>query len=345
MTHGRRRQLLRLAQVAGSFTIVALLIAFVLPKVTGTDYEQIWGRLRSLSATTLALMFVVWAAGLFAYTFVLVGALPGLTHAQALTLNLAGSAVSNLVPFGGAVGIAATFAMTGSWGFRPAATTLFTVVTGAWNVLNKLALPCLALIGLLVTGDITDRRLVIGATVAAAVLAVVVTAGIGVLSSERVAVFASKTIGYVGHRVLQVAGRTREVHWESAVLDFRHRALGVLRDGWITMTLGMLAYSGLQALLAWQCLHAVGSTLTVTEVFAGFAFGRLLTSFVATPSGVGVAETGAAALLAKFGGDPAASAAGILLFSFFFTYLLEIPVGAIGWLTWALYTPWRKSPA
>ena len=345
MTAAQRRQYVRAAQVIGSFSVVVLLIVVVLPKAAGTDYQQIWARLSTLSVATLALMFLVWALGLYAYTFVLTGALPGLTHAQALTLNLAGSAVSNLVPFGGAIGIAATFAMAGSWGFRPAAITLFTIVTGAWNVLNKLALPCIALIGLLVTGDITDRRLVIGATIAAAVLAVIVVSAVGVLSSERLAVAASRTIGFVGHRLLRISGRAREVHWESAVLDFRHRTRGVLRSGWRRMTLGMLAYSGLQALLAWQCLHAMGSTLTVTEVFAGFAFGRLLTSFVATPSGVGVAETGAAALLAKFGGDPAASAAGILLFSFFFTYLLEIPIGAIGWLTWALWTPWRKSPA
>ena len=59
-------------------------------------------------------------------------------------------------------------------------------------------------------------------------------------------------------------------------------------------------------------------------MFAGYAFGRLLTSVVATPSGVGIAETGSAGLLVAFGGDPATSTAGVLLFSLF-TYLIEIP--------------------
>ena len=68
--------------------------------------------------------------------------------------------------------------------------------------------------------------------------------------------------------------------------------VGLLRTGALPMSLGMAAYALLQAILAWQCFRAVGSTFTVPEVFAGFAFGRLLTSVVVTPSGVGISETG-----------------------------------------------------
>ena len=45
----------------------------------------------------------------------------------------------------------------------------------------------------------------------------------------------------------------------------------------------------------------------------------------------------------KFGGDPASTTAGVLLFSLF-TYLIEIPIGALGWLTWALWHPALASP-
>jgi uncharacterized membrane protein YbhN (UPF0104 family) len=289
----------------------------------------------------LAALFVVWIAGLWAYTWVLTGSLPGLTHAQALTLNLAGSAVSNLVSFGGAVGIGVTFAMAGSWGFRPAAITLSTLVSGVWNVLAKLALPLLGLLGLLVTGEIADRRIVIASTVAACVLAVVVAAIVGALSSERVARLVSVVVEWIGTRLLRVVRSERQIHWDVAVLDFRHRTIGLLRHGALRMSLGMIGYAVLQAVLAWQCFRAVGSTLTVPEVFAGYALGRLLTSVVVTPSGVGIAELGSAALLTTFGGNPASTTAGVLLFSLF-TYLIEIPIGAIGWLAWALWTPWRR---
>ncbi len=338
----RRRVALRVLQVVASFSVVGILFAKVLPRVTGTDGQQIWHRLSQLSVLQLAALLVVWLAGLWAYTWVLTGSLPGLTHAQALTLNLAGSAVSNLISFGGAVGIGVTFAMARSWGFRPVAITLSTLVSGVWNVLAKLALPLLGLVGLLVAGEIADRRLVVASVIAAAVLTVGVAATIAALSSERAARLVSTVVEWLGTHLLRIVRSRREIHWDSAVLDFRHRTVGLLRHSALRMSLGMVAYALLQAVLAWQCFRAVGSTLTVPEVFAGYAFGRLLTSVVVTPSGVGISELGSAALLTTFGADPASTTAGVLLFSLF-TYLIEIPIGALGWLTWALWMPWRRA--
>jgi uncharacterized membrane protein YbhN (UPF0104 family) len=260
---------------------------------------------------------------------------------QALTLNLSGSAVSNLVPFGGAVGIGVTFAMAGSWGFRPSRVALSTVVTGLWNVLTKLALPLVALVALLVTGDIADQRLVVASAIASLLLGLIVGAMLAALSRERFAAWIARVVEWAGTHVLRLVRSQREVHWDRAVMDLRHSTIGLLRSGAVKMSGGMVAYALLQAVLAWLCLQAVGSDLSVAEVFAGYAFGRLLTSVVATPSGVGIAETGSAGLLVAFGGDPVTSTAGVLLFSLF-TYLIEIPIGGIGWLIWALYTPWRK---
>ena len=173
----------------------------MLPRVTGADGQDVLEHLSQLSAGQLVLLVVVWLAGLWAYTYVLCGSLPGLTHMQALTLNLSGSAVSNLVPFGGAVGIGVTFAMTASWGFRPSRVALSTVVTGLWNVLAKLALPLVALVALLVTGDIADQRLVIASAIASVLLAVVVATMVAALSSERFAAWAAVARRVGGHAV------------------------------------------------------------------------------------------------------------------------------------------------
>ncbi len=333
----------RTAQVVVSFVVVGFLFAQVLPRVTGTDVHAIWQQLSRLSMLDVGALVVVWIAGLWAYTWVLTGSLPGLTHPQALTLNLAGSAVSNLVSFGGAVGIGVTFAMARSWGFRAGSLTLSTLASGVWNVLAKLALPLVALVGLLAAGEIADRRIVVASVVAAVLLTVVVAAIVGALSSERVARAVSVVVEWTGTGALLLARSHRKIHWDHAVLDVRHRTIGLLRRGALEMSLGMVAYALLQGVLAWQCFRAVGSTLTVPEVFAGYALGRLLTSVVVTPSGVGIAEVGSAALLTTFGGNPASTTAGVLLFSLF-TYLIEIPIGALGWLTWALWTPWRRDP-
>jgi len=337
-----RRVAVRFLQIVASFAVVGLLFLYVLPHVTGADGRQVLHALSHLSWEQLTLLVIVWLASLWAYTYVLCGSLPGLTHLQALTLNLSGSAVSNLVPFGGAVGIGVTFAMATSWGFRPSRVALSTVMTGLWNVLAKLALPLVALVGLLVTGDIADERLVVASAIASVLLALVVAVMVAALSSESFARWCATGVEWVGTRVLRLIRSHRSVQWDRAVMDLRHSTMGLMRTGALTMSLGMVAYALLQAVLAWLCLQAVGSNLSVAEVFAGYAFGRLLTSVVATPSGVGISETGSAALLVAFGGDPVTSTAGVLLFSLF-TYLIEIPIGGIGWLTWALYSPWRKS--
>ena len=103
------------------------------------------------------------------------------------------------------------------------------------------------------------------------------------------------------------------------------------------MLLGMTTYAVLQATLLWLILHMLGSSLDLVYVFAGFSFGRLLTLLVVTPGGVGIAETGSAALLVALGGDAAVVAAGTLLFSAI-TFALEIPVGGVCGLLW-----WRRS--
>src|SRR5207249_7940971 len=113
---------------------------------------------------------------------------------------------------------------------------------------------------------------------------------VAALSSESVARGCAGGAEWVGVRVLRLVRSRREVHWDRAVIELRHSTIGLMRTGALTMSLGMIAYALLQAVLAWLCLQAVGSHLSVPEVFAGYAFGRLLTSVVATPSGVGIAE-------------------------------------------------------
>lgn len=312
----------------------------VLPKVTGAEWTAIWGVVRRLSAQQVVLLVIVWLLGLYAYTFVLTAALPGLTHGQAFTLNLTGSGVSNLAPFGGALGIGVNYAQARSWGFSTSSIALFTMVTGLWNILAKLVLPLLALLGLFLAGHLSDPRLAAAAGVAVAVLAVLLGAVLVALGSERGATLVGRASEAVGTRLARLLRMSREVHWDRAVRDLRHRTIDLLRANWVSLSVSMAVYSLLQAALLWLILDMVGSHLGPTIVFAGFAFGRLLTSFVLTPGGVGVTETGTAALLVALGGEPAAASAGVLLFSGF-TYFLEIPVGAVSMLRWMWQTRGR----
>ena len=95
-----------------SLAAVALIFVFVLPAVTGSHYSEIWHEISKLSWVWVLGLTSIWLVGMLAYTGVLTNSLPGLTHPQALTVNFAGSAVSNVVPFGGAVGVGATYALS-----------------------------------------------------------------------------------------------------------------------------------------------------------------------------------------------------------------------------------------
>jgi uncharacterized membrane protein YbhN (UPF0104 family) len=127
------------------------------------------------------------------------------------------------------------------------------------------------------------------------------------------------------------------------LLTLRDNALALLRASRGSLIIGMLAYLILQGLLMWACLAVVGSDLGPAEVAAGYALGRMLTVVVLTPGGTGFAETGAAAVLIALGGDPAITLAGVLLFSFF-TFVCEIPGGALAYLWHLGARGWRRAP-
>lgn len=320
-----------------SLAVVGTLLGLGLPRVTGADWHAVGDHLQVLSLPQVLVLLAVWLVGLYAHTFLATAALPDLTHRQALALNLSGSAVSNLVPFGGALGMGLNYAMVRSWGHGPGSFGSFTALTTLWNVLVKLALPVVAL-GLLVgAGGLPTPGLQLAALLAAGLLLTVVAGVVVALASDRCAVLVGRIAQHVVTGALRLVGSPRRPAVEQGLAALRDRVAGLLRGGWLRMLLGMTGYAALQATLLWLVLDMLGSSLGPVPVFAGFAFGRFLTLLVVTPGGVGIAETGSAALLVALGGDPAVVAAATVLFSAI-TFALEIPVGGVCGLLW-----WRRS--
>jgi putative heme transporter len=276
----------------------------------------------------------LWLAGLWAYTFVLTASLPGLSHPQAMTLNATGSAVSNLMPFGGAAGVALTFALARSWGFRPNPIAVSAVTSGLWNVLARFLLPALGLVALLATGRVPDARVAVPALVAALGLVAVVAATVTALRWDTAARVtgrvADDAMRLVPPRLLPHRIRPPRFLPSVALARLRTTTAGLLRTAWPTMTAGMLTYLALQAALFCACLAATGAYVGLGAAVAAFALGRMLTTVVVTPGGFGISEAGTAAAMVSLGGAAGPVAAAVLLFSTF-TYLLEIPLGALFW--------------
>jgi len=321
--------------------VVVVIFAFVIPKLTGADYANIWHEMAKLSPAEIVGLVAFWFLGMLAYTGVLTNTLPGLKHTQALTVNFAGSAVSNVMPFGGAIGVGATYAIDMSWGFTAPSVTLSILVSGIWNVFAKLAMPVLALLLLILSGHATGKLFLpailglIALVVAAIVLGLIIRSE---RLAERIGQFGQSLVGWF----CRVSRRKSTPNVVTVVLNFRHQSIGLVRDRWWRITLWIFLFNLIQFLLLFACIRAIGiDGITLTEAFAAFAFARLLETIPITPSGVGFVEVGAASALISFGGPDNASTAAVFLFRGF-VYLLEIPVGAMAWVVWASMTRWRR---
>ena len=308
--------------------IATAALVVLLPRAVGTSWAPVAAVLGRVSVPGLVALAVVWIAGLWAHSFVLAASLPGLTKRRGLTLNLTGSAVANVLPLGGAAGTGLNFAMTRRWGFTSAAFGGFLAVTTLVDVMAKLGVVVVALALTPIAHSAT--ALPIGRTgllliPVAAVVAVVVW----FLSSSEAAAVTGGGLDQL------IRGFGRRSALARSLPQLRSSMLRVLRGGWRPLALGMFGYMLLQLALLWLCFQLLGVSLGLPVVITGLAVERLLRLIPITPGGAGVVEVGTTAALVALGGDPAAVAAGLLLFRGF-TYLLEIPVGGVTLGIWLL---------
>lgn len=313
--------------------LALVLLTMVLPRATGVPWASTWSVVSAVPAIELVAFVVLWVLGLLSHTITLTAALPTLTHRRALTLSLTGSAVANVLPLGGAAGIALNHRMVRQWGYAAEEFAAFTVITNIWDVLVKLALP-LAVVPLVALATGTTLGGALGpAFLAAAVLASACLLMIVVLARPATAVYAGRLLDRVTDRVLRLTRSSRKARPGQALVALQSRCSALVRTRWPRLSLGMVLYTALLFALMWSCLTATESGLAPAAVLAGFAVERLLTLAGLTPGGAGVVEVGLTGVLLALGGAPAAVVGGVLLYRAL-TYGLEIPVGGAGLAVW-----------
>ncbi len=327
---GRTKQVVQ--AVVGIGLALGLLI-WGLPHFAKTTWGDVFDVVRGIPWWQAVGFQVLMLLGLWCYTFTITASLPGLSHPRALIVNLCGSSVGNLLPGGGAAGLAATYAICRSWGFTRASVSTSAVVTGVWNTLARLALPVLAISILTANSSGLPRALTdaaIGGTISGVALIAVFAA---VLVSPR----AAAAVGRFFDRLLSPLRRRRAGRRtaEEFFVELRDETTEVVRRRWPALTLGMVGFFGVYFLLFVLITRATGIEMKMANLFAAYAIGRLLTAVGITPGGIGVTETATAAVLVGWGADPAGATAAVVLFSIF-THLMEVPLGGLGWLLWSL---------
>jgi uncharacterized membrane protein YbhN (UPF0104 family) len=302
---------------AAAMALAVLLMLVVMPRVTGVGWDDSSDRVASVPLPQIWQLVAVWAVGLWLHTFVLQASLPGLGTRRALALNLGGSGISNVLPFGGAAGVGLNYAMLRSWGYSQIEISAFVTVSNAVVAVVKVLIA-------------------VGGAIALSTMPSVAT-GAPLRPSRTVELAALLVLGAVTGAVAAMATSVRTRARVRALGSATRRAMAamahVLRSGWRLITLGGVGYPALQALLLCLCVRSAGGTVTVIACLAAYAVERLLTLVPLTPGGVGFVETAATATLVAFGTDATAAAAGVILFRLF-TYFVEIPLGGVVTMLW-----------
>src|SRR6478609_1359076 len=122
---------------AASLAAATAVLLLAVPRLSGSTWKAVVDVATAVRIGWVPILLVVWAAGLFAHSLVLTRSLPGLSARRAVSLNLAGSAVANTLPLGGAVSVALTARMVRSWGFAALPLSAFLTVSTVWNVLAR----------------------------------------------------------------------------------------------------------------------------------------------------------------------------------------------------------------
>ncbi|WP_082220967.1 lysylphosphatidylglycerol synthase transmembrane domain-containing protein [Luteipulveratus halotolerans] len=326
-------------QAVVGLSLAVAIIAWGLPHFAETSWSQIGHHLDRVGwMVTLELLGLVFF-GLWLYTFTLTGSLPGLTHGKALMMNVAGSAVGNLLPGGGAAGVAVTYLFGRSWGFSRLAISTSVIVSGVWNVLARVGLPFLGIAMLSLDQTALPRSVRQGALIGGLGGLIVLLVFIAMVVSERWAgrlgVLLDRWFGHWIARLRRGDKKGERIDLKAVLQNQRSRLASVTKTGWFPMTVGVTGFLGIYFVLFWRTMAAVGVDIPTPKLFAAYAIGRLLTAVGVTPGGLGVTEAGTLAVLVAWGADKPAAAAGVLLFAIF-THIAEVPLGALGWLGWSL---------
>ena len=314
-----------------SLGTAAVAVLWAVPRAGGVGWEEIGRAVAAIGPAELLLLAVVWLAGLWVHTLALTAAMPGLSSRRALFLNLTGSSVSNLLPFGGAAGTVANYAMSRAWGFSPAAFARWALLTNVWDTLAKLVLPGVALCWLALAGVDGGGTLSRAALVGTGLLVVSLLAVRALAAGDR----GARALGGVADRLVRAVGRPRPPAggYAAWAVALRRDSADLVATAWGRLTAGKAAYALLQAALLWLCLATVGTAPGLAVVFAAFAVERILSMVVLTPGATGVVEVGMTGLLVALGTEPVTATAGVLVYRAI-TVGLEIPVGGVGLAWW-----------
>jgi uncharacterized protein (TIRG00374 family) len=305
--------------------------------VTGVSLYLLFPSLAAVFASSRSLDRLTWYWAALALAFEC-GSLAFLWELNRIALHvkswfvvayaqLAGNAVGKVVPGGGATATAFSVGMLRRAGVATGNAATALTATAVLQLGAVLALPLLALPAI-VGGVAVDRSLATSAYLGAALLVLLVAAGVAAFVSDRPLLFVGRWAEWLLNRTIR---RKRHVTGLPEALlaqrDFVKQTIGRRWKAAVVSASGstMLDYAALLG-----ALQAVGAQPRPSLVILAYTGGKLLALIPLTPGGLGFVEAGLVGTLTLAGVNPADALLATLTYRLV-SYWLPIPAGAIAY--------------
>jgi len=307
---------------------LAVVFGWLLPQFI--DYEDVWDALTELSPWEIVVLFALGLVRIPSEALMYRAFLPGLGLWRGSEAYLSSNFAGQLLPPPSASVVQYGYFRGG--GYAPDAAGLAAVGSFLFPMIGRLLLPLIALVLLVLTGEVSGTILLAGA-LSLAISVVAVAAGYFFLRSER----SARWLGAKTQRplswILRKLKRDPIENGAGAAADLRTRALAILRKGWGLGSIGVavnLFLTYLILLAALRFVDVTPSELPAAEAFAAFAVAFWAGAvFPITGSGLGVVDAVLVAMLIELGSasDDALLAAALLWRVAY--SVVTLPLGAI----------------
>jgi uncharacterized membrane protein YbhN (UPF0104 family) len=339
-------------QQALSITVTVIVLVavfgFVIPQLA--DYKDILGFVSEIPVTTWLVLAAFSIAFLLAYPIVLMQAIRTLRFREAFTSHMAGTAVTNSVPSGGAIALALNYTMYLSWGITPHAVSAGLLAAGVWDWLARIALPVLAVIGLAAIGE-TLRWMWLVSIGGVLFVSLALFLLVWLTRNEAAAEgFAGWLNGIAGWVFKKIHRSKPDVF--AIVMQFRDDLNGIITDRAWRLTAATVWNHATMTAVFVVSVYAVGvdrEVVPIPWVVLAFTLGRFVVMIPVSPGGLGLVDLGWIGLLTlgwktaspSVPVDAALISAGVLLFRAL-TLLPPIPIGIATGLYWRFNKSWRQ---
>lgn len=317
--------------IAGIITLVILIIvvAVVLPQLG--DYDAAWKAIQGMETWELLMIAGATIAMVFIYALPFQAALPGLRFWQAFQVRQVSFMISNVVPMGGAFGLAVQFGYLQRYGYGAAPSTAVIGITSAWNTFTTLLLPVSALILLALTGQANAQATGITVIASAVVIGAIVLFAL-ILRDESLA---RKIGGWADGAIRWLAGlinRDIEVDATAGIVNFRSSIIGVVQDRWLLITVANVGQQLAQFSILYLAVVALQGgwfdPIGPVEALTAFAFGRLATFVPVPPGGLGTVDALITSILQAFGLDNNSALAATMIWRAA-TFFPQVAIGGL----------------